>query len=94
MDLPKIITERVCDLAQALGVSLGKANYCLKALTAQGLIKIANFRNAQNKLEYACLLTPSGCAEKADITAHFLKHKLVEYERLKHEIEVLKMEIR
>ena len=82
------------ELAQALGVSLGKTNFCLKALIAKGLIKIANFRNAQNKLAYAYLLTPSGFAEKADLTARFLKYKLEEFERLKHEIDVLKMEVR
>ena len=82
------------ELSRALGVSLGKANYCLKAQLGKGLIKMANFRNAQNKRAYAYLLTPTGMAEKADLTARFLKHKVEEYERLKREIEALKLEMR
>ena len=81
-------------LAKALGISLGKANYCLKALLDKGLIKISNFRNAQNKRAYAYLLTPSGMAEKADLTIRFLKRKVEEYECLACEIEVLKLELR
>ncbi|MEI6300059.1 MAG: MarR family EPS-associated transcriptional regulator [Betaproteobacteria bacterium] len=80
------------DLADALGVSLGKTNYCLKALVDKGLIKIQNFRSSQNKLAYAYLLTPLGIAEKANLTTHFLKRKVAEYESLKHEIEMLKQE--
>lgn len=82
------------ELARALGVSLGKANYCLKALLGKGLIKMSNFRNAQNKRAYAYLLTPSGMAEKTDLTARFLKHKVEEYECLRGEIEALKLEMR
>ena len=82
------------ELSKALGVSLGKANYCLKALLGKGLIKMANFRNAHNKRAYAYLLTPTGMAEKAELTTRFLKHKIAEYERLKHEIDALKLEVR
>lgn len=80
------------DLAEELGVSVGKTNYCLKALVDKGLIKIQNFRNSQNKLAYAYLLTPSGISAKAELTTRFLKHKLAEYESLKCEIELLQHE--
>lgn len=81
------------ELAEALGVSLGKTNYCLKALLERGLIKIQNFRNSQNKAAYAYYLTPEGIRRKAILTAGFLKRKLAEYENLKREIELLKTEV-
>jgi EPS-associated MarR family transcriptional regulator len=74
------------DLAQELGISLGKANYCLRALLAKGLLKAQNFKNSQNKLAYAYVLTPAGIAARADLTAEFLQVKLQEYERLSVEI--------
>ena len=80
------------DLADALDVSLGKTNYCLKALLSKGHIKIQNFRNSQNKLAYAYLLTPEGIAQKTGLTTRFLKRKIAEYESLKQEIELLKLE--
>lgn len=81
------------DLADSLGMSLGKANYCIKALLDKGLIKIQNFRSSRNKLAYAYLLTPLGITEKANLTGRFLKYKLAEYERLHVEIQLLKREI-
>ena len=81
------------DLAKALGVSLGKANYCLKAIMEVGLIKIKNFRNNQNKLSYAYILTPKGIEQKAAITTRFLKSKQKEYDELKKEIETLKQDL-
>ena len=81
------------DLAQALGVSLGKVNYCLNALLNKGVIKMHNFRNSQNKLGYVYLLTPAGIAEKACLTAAFLRQKLKEYETLREEIVVLQFEV-
>lgn len=81
------------DLAVAMGVSLGKTNYCIKALLDKGLIKMQNFRNSQNKLAYAYLLTPLGIEQKACMTLEFLKHKVQEYERLHTEIAELKREI-
>jgi EPS-associated MarR family transcriptional regulator len=81
------------DLARALGTSLGKTNYCLNALIDKGLVKVRNFRNNQNKLGYAYLLTPRGIESKATITVHFLKRKMAEYEMLKSEIEQLQREI-
>ncbi len=80
------------DLAKRLGVSLGKVNYCLNALVDKGCLKVNNFRNSDNKLAYAYLLTPRGVEEKARITVRFLKYKIQEYERLRAEIEELKRE--
>ena len=80
------------DLAKKLGVSLGKVNYCLNALVEKGSLKINNFRNSDNKLAYAYLLTPHGVEEKARITVRFLKYKVQEYERLRREIEQLQRE--
>lgn len=80
------------DLAKRLGVSLGKINFCLNALIEKGCLKVNNFRNSDNKLAYAYLLTPQGVEEKARITVHFLKYKMQEYERLRAEIEELKIE--
>lgn len=80
------------DLAKRLGVSLGKVNFCLNALVEKGSLKINNFRNSDNKLAYAYLLTPRGVEEKARITVHFLRYKMQEYERLKKEIEELQRE--
>lgn len=78
------------DLAQAMGVSLGKANYCLKALMEKGLVKFGNFRNNPDKREYAYLLTPAGLEEKTRITLAFLRRKVAEYEALEKEIEQLR----
>jgi EPS-associated MarR family transcriptional regulator len=80
------------ELAQALGVSLGKTNFCLKALIDVGFLKATNFRNSKNKLAYMYLLTPSGIEEKASITVRFLKYKLQQYEALKAELEELRRE--
>ena len=86
------VTQR--ELARHLGVSLGKANYCLKALIDRGLVKANNFKNSNNKAAYAYLLTPRGIEEKAQITVRFLKHKMQEYEQLKSEIEELEREVK
>ncbi len=80
------------DLARKLGVSLGKVNFCLKALVEKGSLKINNFRSSDNKLAYAYLLTPRGVEEKARMTVQFLKNKVQEYERLRKEIEELQRE--
>ena len=85
------ITQR--ELASELGVSVGKANYCLKALIDKGWIKANNFKNSNNKLAYVYKLTPSGIDEKARITVRFLKRKMQEYEDLRKEIAVLQDEV-
>ena len=81
------------DLSRELGVSLGKVNYCLRALIEKGLIKTNNFKNSQHKQAYAYLLTPRGISEKTHATVHFLKRKVSEYEALRQEIENLKREV-
>lgn len=80
------------DLAKRLGISLGKVNFCLNALVEKGCVKVNNFRNNRNKLAYAYVLTPRGIQERARMTAHFLKHKMQEYEQLRAEIEELQRE--
>ena len=81
------------DLADALGISLGKTNYCLKALLGKGFIKMQSFDKSQNKLAYAYLLTPIGITEKAGLTVRFLARKVAEFESLTLEIEELKSEV-
>lgn len=81
------------ELADALGLSVGKVNYCVNALLDKGLIKISNFRRSDNKLAYAYLLTPAGLAAKAALTVHFLRRKVQEYEALKTEISELEREV-
>ncbi len=80
-------------LARELGASLGKINYCLNALIAKGWVKAGNFRDNDNKLGYAYLLTPRGIKRKAAISVQFLRRKMDEYERLRHEIERLQTEV-
>jgi len=80
------------ELAQQLGISLGRANFCLRALVDRGLVKASNFRNHKNKLAYMYLLTPHGIEEKAAITIRFLQAKLQEYQSLQSEIEELRRE--
>jgi EPS-associated MarR family transcriptional regulator len=79
------------ELAVLLGVSLGKANYCLRKLLAKGLLKAQNFKNSKNKLAYAYVLTPAGVAARAELTAEFLRVKVMEYERLSDEIDQIKV---
>lgn len=85
IDLNPELTQR--QLANILGVSLGKAHYCVKALVDKGLVKMGNFSHSQKKLGYAYLLTPKGMKSKAALAAHFLERKMAEYEELRQEIE-------
>ncbi len=75
------------ELAEKLGFSLGKLNYCLKALQKKGLIKVENFKQNRNKINYLYLLTPAGLAKKTKLTLNFMKIKMKEYDELKKEIE-------
>lgn len=75
------------ELAVELGFSLGKLNYCIKALKEKGLIKINNFQKNPNKLGYAYILTPKGISEKTTLTLNFMKRKMREYDELKSEME-------
>jgi EPS-associated MarR family transcriptional regulator len=79
-------------LSNDLGVSLGKVNYCLKSLIKKGFIKVDNFKNSNNKIQYSYLLTPKGVEEKAKLTLDFIRIKTQEYDTLKQEIESLKQE--
>lgn len=81
------------ELSQNLGISLGKANYCLKGLIEKGWVKAQNFKNNKNKLSYAYLLTPSGIEQKASVTLRYLKRKMQEYDELKAAVEELKKEV-
>ena len=81
-------------LAESLDVSVGKVNFCLRALLERGLVKVQNFRNSDNKLAYAYYLTPKGVQAKIRTTAGFLKRKIAEYEAMEKEIEELKREVR
>ena len=75
-------------LAEELGFSLGKLNYCLNALKDKGLIKIHNFRKNPNKFNYIYVLTPRGLAAKTKLSINFMKMKMKEYDELKKEIEI------
>ena len=75
------------ELAEDLGFSLGKLNYCLKALRQKGLVKISNFKKNPNKINYVYILTPKGIAEKTRLTLSFMKRKFKEYEELQKELK-------
>ncbi len=82
------------ELAKHLGISLGKANYCINALIAKGLVKVQNFTSSTNKRSYLYLLTPAGISAKTTIAMKFLQRKMQEYEALKREIQELQREVR
>ena len=75
------------ELAEELGFSLGKLNYCIKALKSKGLIKIENFKKNPNKLNYFYVLTPKGITAKTSLTLNFMKRKMKEYDELKKELK-------
>ncbi len=75
------------ELATELGFSLGKLNYCLKALQKKGLVKIENFKKNPNKINYFYVLTPAGIAEKTKLTVNFMKRKMKEYDELSKELK-------
>jgi EPS-associated MarR family transcriptional regulator len=81
------------ELAHRLGLSLGKTNYCLRALIDKGWVKVNNFRNSQNKLAYAYVLTPSGLGAKGSATTAFLRRKQEEFANLEREIAELRREV-
>ncbi|MDP3517071.1 MAG: MarR family EPS-associated transcriptional regulator [Pseudohongiella sp.] len=80
-------------LAEELGISLGKINFCLQALIEKGLIKAKNFSQSQKKTRYLYVLTPAGIENKAVLTKRFLKRKIAEYEALHAEIEEIRREL-
>ena len=75
------------ELASELGFSLGKLNYCLKSLKKKGHIKLKNFQNNKNKINYAYILTPRGLAIKTKLTVNFMKRKMKEYDELARELK-------
>ena len=79
------VSQRV--LANELGFSLGKLNYCLKALKQKGLVKIDNFKKNPKKINYIYVLTPKGLAEKTKLTINFMKRKMQEFDELKKELK-------
>jgi EPS-associated MarR family transcriptional regulator len=81
------------ELARELGVSVGKVNYCLRALIKQGWVKMQNFRGSTNKLAYTYVLTPKGIEEKVSVTSRFLRRRIAEYDALSEEIERLTREL-
>lgn len=81
------------ELAKELGISLGKANYCLQAVIERGWVKAKNFTHSSNKRAYAYILTPTGIEHKAKVTLRFLKHKVAEYDALQKYIEQLRQEV-
>ena len=74
------------ELAYELGFSLGKLNYCVKALKLNGLVKISNFQKSKNKINYIYILTPKGITTKTKLTLNFMKKKMQEYDELRNEI--------
>lgn len=85
------ITQR--EIANKNGISLGKANYVIKALVKKGYIKIQNFKSSKNKKGYLYILTSKGIMQKAKLTAEFLKRKMQEYDRLQAEIKEIEKEL-
>ena len=75
------------EMAKDLGFSLGKLNYCLKALKEKGLVKIDNFKKNPNKINYFYVLTPKGISKKTQMTINFMKRKMKEYDELKKEVD-------
>lgn len=86
---PRLSQRKV---ASSLGMSLGKANYCIRALIEKGFVKAENYRSSSNKLSYLYVLTPSGIAAKAELARYFLARKVSEYDALRLEIEQLRKE--
>ena len=74
------------ELANYLGFSLGKLNYCIRALKSKGLVKIENFKKNPNKTNYFYILTPKGLSLKTKLTISFMKRKLKEYDELKKDL--------
>ncbi len=81
-------------ISKSSGFSLGKVNYCLKALKSKGLIKIKNFKKNKNKNTYIYLLTPKGIIQKGKLTYNFMKKKMKEYDELKSELDEIRRNIK
>jgi EPS-associated MarR family transcriptional regulator len=92
LTLKPVASQR--SLAARLGVSVGRINYCLRALADKGWVKADNFRRSDNKRAYLYLLTPTGMEAKARLTREFLSQKTKEYERLRQQIATLRREVK
>jgi len=86
-----VVSQR--EISSSLGLSLGKANYLMRALLDKGLVKMQNFRRSDNKMAYAYQLTPRGVAERVRLTRAFLARKELEFELLKTEIRSLQRQV-
>jgi EPS-associated MarR family transcriptional regulator len=91
IDENRNLTQR--DLAEELGFSLGKLNYCIKELQIRGFIKMNNFRKSKNKMKYIYMLTPGGITAKTKLTINFMKRKMQEFDELKKELEKSKKHV-
>ena len=89
-DSPELTQREISD---ALGISLGAVNFCLRGLVEKGAVKVENFRTSRNKRAYGYLLTPRGLTEKARLTRGFLERRMTEYAALRAEIEDLSAEV-
>ena len=86
--IKKIPDSSQRELAEELGFSLGKLNYCLKALQKKGLVKLQNFQKKPNKISYLqYVITPKGISERTKLTINFMKRKMKEYDQLKKELK-------
>ena len=92
-ELEKSDSSSQRELAQQMGMSLGKINFILKALVSKGLVKMENFAHSDNKVGYRYVLTPDGIKEKIKITKAFVRRKEIEYEKIKAELENAKAEM-
>ena len=88
ISVSKKLTQR--ELANELGFSLGKLNYCLNELKKKGLIKFNNFKNNKNKINYMYILTPKGVSKKTKLLISFMQRKMHEYDEFKKELDNLK----
>ena len=85
------LTQR--QISRELGLSLGKTNYVIRALSDKGWVKLRNFKRSDHKLGYLYLITPEGIINKSKLTQSFLRRKIKEYNRLKEEIDQLNNEL-
>jgi EPS-associated MarR family transcriptional regulator len=97
LELMRLLDEQPAasqrEISSRLGLSLGKANYLVRALLDKGLLKMQNFRRSDNKMAYAYYLTPRGAAERVRLTRAFLARKEIEFELLKTEIQSLQSQV-
>ena len=71
------------ELAATMGVSVGKANFCIKALISKGLVKAENFRRNHDTRRLRLPPYPNGIEDKAIVAIRFLRRKMAEYEVLR-----------